>query len=257
MPGAQKTRWPRYRSVHVACDGGTNHVDKQDIFRGLWQLQDRDLGLLVSLLAAQGIDVEKSPGEALKWCTKHAEAGDPKAQHALAKLLWIGLAGTRDDRAAFDWCTKASAMGYLPATVMLSGFYSTGIGVDVNYVRSIELLESAAKAGSTEAMTLLGVTYEQGLGVEKSRSKALELWRSAAQLGNADAQCSLGRALIESTVSGEVAEGVRLLQSAADRGNGSAHYALADLYETGRGGLPEDKRQAERHRTTAAELWGH
>jgi hypothetical protein len=231
-------------------------VNQQEIFRGLWKLRDRDLALVASLLAAQCIDMERSPSEAVRWCAKHAEAGDPKAQHALAKLLWIGLAGSRDDRAAFEWCSKASAQGYLPATVMLAGLYSTGIGVDVDNTRSIELLESAIRTGSPEAMALLAVSYDQGIGVEKNPAKARDLWRSAAKLGNADAQCSLGQELVESTNADDVAEGVRLLQAAAGQGNYSAHYALADLYENGRGGLPQDRRQAERHRATAADLCG-
>lgn len=230
-------------------------TDPQEIFRGLWQLRDRDLGLLASILAAQGIDVQKSPEEALGWCRRHAESGDAKAQHALAKLLWIGLAG-RNDGEAFEWCKKASAQGYLPATVMLSGFYSTGIGVDVDHAKAIALLQSAVEAGSPEAMVLLAASYEHEIGVEKNHAKALQLWCSAARLGNADAQCSLGRELIESKNPEEIAEGVRWLRSAADQGNGSAHYELADLYETGKGGLPEDRRQAEKHRAAAAELWG-
>jgi uncharacterized protein len=231
-------------------------VDAQEIFRGLWRLRDRHLALVASLLASQGIDVERSPDEALRWCAEHAEAGDPRAQHALAKLLWIGLGGPRDDPSAAQWCARASAQGYLPATVMLAGFYSTGIGLPVDDGRSIELLETAVNAGSPEAMSLLGVSYEHGLGVEKDHSKALALWRSAAHLGNVDAQCSLGSELIQSAAPGEVAEGVRWLRAAAEQGNYSAHYALADLYETGKGGLPQDKREAEKHRTTAAELWG-
>jgi len=230
-------------------------VDPQEIFRGLWRLRDRDLGLLASILAAQGIDVQKSPQEALRWCRKNAESGDAKAQHALAKLLWIGLAG-RNDREAFEWCKKSSSQGYLPATAMLSGFYSTGIGVDVDHAKAIALLESAVESGSSEAMVLLAASYEHEIGVEKNHAKALHLWRSAAQLGNADAQCSLGRELIESKNPDEVAEGIRWLRSAADQGNGSAHYELARLYETGTGGLPEDRRQAEKHRARAAELWG-
>jgi len=231
------------------------HVDPQEIFRGLWRLRDRDLALVASLLASQGIDVEKSPDKALRWCTEHAEAGDPGAQHALAKLLWIGLAGTRDDGAAVKWATRASAQGYLPATVMLSGFYSTGIGVPVDHTKAIELLESAVKADSPEAMALLGTSYEHGLGVEKDHSRALSWWQSAAQLGNVDAQCNLGKELIESTDPGEVSDGVRWLRAAADQGNYSAHYALAELYETGKGGLSQDKRRAEKHRAAAAELW--
>jgi TPR repeat protein len=236
-------------------DDEAKTIDPQEVFRGLWQLRDRDLGLLASLLAAQGIDVQKSPAESLRWCRRHAESGEANAQHALAKLLWIGLAG-RNDREAFEWCTKASAQGYLPATVMLSGFYSTGIGVDVDHAKAIALLGSAVESGSPEAMVLLAASYEHEIGVKKDHAKAVHLWRSAARLGNADAQCSLGRELIESQNPDEVAEGVRWLRSAADQGNGSAHYELANLYETGRGGLPEDKQQAERHRARAAELWG-
>lgn len=231
-------------------------MEPKEIFNGLWKLRDCDLVIVVSLLASQGIDVEKSPSEAFHWCMKRAEVGDAVGQFALAKLLWIGLGTKRDDDAAFKWCKKSSAQGYLPATVMLSGFYSTGIGIEVDNTRAIELLKIAVKAGSAEAMKLLGATYDHGLGVEKDRSKAIDLWRSAAQLANADAQCSLGNALIESTSHDQVSEGVHWLRAAADQGNSSAHYALADLYENGKGGLPQDKRLAAKHRDIAAELWG-
>jgi TPR repeat protein len=231
-------------------------VESQEIFSGLWKLRDHDLALVGSLVASHGIDVETSTGEAFSWCKKNAEAGDPRAQHALAKLLWIGLGAKRDDGEAFRWCSQSSEQGYLPATVMLSGFYSTGIGVEVDNARAIHLLESAVKTGSPEAMNLLGTSYYHGLGVERDRSKAVRLWRSAAQLGNADAQCSLGDELIKSSDHGEVSEGVQWLRRAADQGNYSAHSALADLYENGNAGLPQDKRLAAKHREAAAELWG-
>lgn len=231
-------------------------MEPQEIFSGLWKLRDCDLLLVVSLLASQGIDVEKSPDKAFRWCMKRAQAGDAAGQFALAKLLWIGLGAKRDHRAAFEWSAKSSAQGYVPATVMLSGFYSTGIGVEVDNARAIELLEIATKAGSPEAMKLLGATYFHGLGVPKDRSKAVDLWRSAAQLGNADAQCSLGDELVKSADRVEISEGVRWLHAAADQGNYSAHFTLADLYENGKGGLPEDKRLAAKHREASAKLWG-
>jgi TPR repeat protein len=139
---------------------------------------------------------------------------------------------------------------------MLSGFYSSGIGVQVDQARSIELLESAAKAGSPEGMLLLGVSYEHGMGVKEDHSRALALWRSAAQLGNVDAQCSLGSELIKSTKPEEMSEGVRWLRAAAERGHYAAHYALADLYETGTAGVSKNAKLAANHRAKAADLLG-
>lgn len=231
-------------------------VDSGEKFRGLWRLQDRDLGLVVAYCASQGVDVERSPGRALALCRTQAEAGDPKAQHALAKLLWIGGAGGRDETAAAEWCARSSEQGYLPATIMLAGFYSTGIGVAVDYRRSIELLNAAAGEQSAEAMSLLGASYEYGLGVTKDHAKAIELWRSAAILGNADAQYHLGAALIESDEPGAVADGIAWLRSAANGGHYAAHYALADAYETGTGGLPIDAALATYHREMAGRLVG-
>jgi uncharacterized protein len=228
----------------------------EEIFHGLWRLRDRDLVLVVALLASHGIDVEKSPDAAREWCFSRAEAGDAQAQHALAKLLWIGLGGPRNDRAAADWCARASAQGYLPAMVMLSGFYSTGIDVEASHARAIELLESAASAGSPEAMNLLAVSYEHGLGVQKDHRRALALWRSSAELGNVDAQQSLGSTLIESRDASDVSEGVRWLRSAADGQHYAAHYALADLYEVGKSGVPKNEKLASHHRAVAAKLAG-
>lgn len=229
-------------------------MDREEIFRGLWQIRDRDLALTVSLLATRGIDVLKSPNEALTWCTERAETGDPKAQHVLAKLLWTGLAGTRDDQGAFRWCSRASDQGYLPATVMLAGFYSTGIGVRRDSAKSIDLLGAAAAAGSADAMSFLAVTYDSALGVERDVAKAIDLWRSAAQSGHAESQYHLGIKLTESASQDEASEGVRWLREAATQGLPSAHHALAHLYETGGAGLPADEVLAERHRAAAAAL---
>jgi uncharacterized protein len=231
-------------------------MDPHETFRGLWRIRDHDLVLLVALLAERGIDVIRSPTEALAWCTKGAENGDSRSQHALAKLLWTGLAGPRNDGAAFEWSLRASEQGYLPAIVMLSGFYSSGIGVARDDVRAIELLRTAAERGSARAMSLLATSYDHGLGVERDHVKALALWRSAAELGDAEAQCQLGRELTECKDLTTAAEGIRWLRAAADQGHYSAHFELAHLYETGGAGLQQDKQLAEHHRSTAAALEG-
>lgn len=229
-------------------------MDREDTLQGLWQLRDRDLALVVSLLAAQAIDLRKSPETALRWCTERAEAGDPKAQHALAKLLWTGLAGTRNDELAFQWCCQASDQGYLPAIVMLAGLYSSGIGVAADMSKSVELLRSAVTSGSTDAMSLLGALYAEGFGVERDLAQAMQLWRSAAELDNPDAQYNLGSELMESTDIGEASEGVKWLRAAAKQGHYSAHYAIASLYEKGSAGLPKDEGLAEHHRALASKL---
>jgi len=139
---------------------------------------------------------------------------------------------------------------------MLSGFYSTGIGVEVDHTRAIVLLETAAKAGSADAMNLLAVSYDHGLGVEKDHARALGLWRSSAELGNVGAQHSLGSALIESGNPTEASEGVRWLRAAAEQQHYAAHYALADLYQVGKAGLPKNEKLASHHREVAAQLAG-
>lgn len=229
-------------------------MDRQEIFNSLWRLRDRDLALLVSFLAVRRIDLMESPDEALRTCRRASEAGDPQAQHALAKLLWTGLANSRDDHAAFQWCSRASDQGYLPAKVMLAGFYMSGIGIRQDSEQSKTLLEEAAAAGSADATDLLGTMYAEGLGVERDLGRAIELWRRASLTGHTGAQTRLGNELIGSSMSNEVDEGVEWLRKAANGGSYSAHYTLGNLYEIGGGGLPKDPELAARHRSAAAAL---
>lgn len=229
-------------------------MDAGEIFRGLWKLRDRDLAILASLLVSHGIDIENSPEDAYEWCARHADAGEPEAQHALAKLLWIGLGCVRNDHEAARWCERASNQGYLPAMVMLSGFYSTGIGVKADNHTAIQLLKTAVNGGSPDAMCVLATTYEHGIGVEPNHSKALVLWESAAVLGHAEAQFFFGKALIDTGVSGTIGTGVRWLNASAQQGFSSAHYLLAHLYRTGARGLKKDEEKATKHLKAAMDL---
>ena len=67
-----------------------------------------------------GIYVEENAAEALKWLTKAAEAGNPKAMYYCGSILENGEDGVpANTKKAKEWYKKAAAAGYAPAGAAL------------------------------------------------------------------------------------------------------------------------------------------
>jgi hypothetical protein len=102
-----------------------------------------------------GVGISANRGEAVKWLSKAAEAGDKKAQSAL------GVA------------------------------YYEGGGVPVNYLESEKWWRQAAMQGAVDAQFNIGALYYEGLGVSKNDDEALKWLASAAEHGHPSAAAKI------------------------------------------------------------------
>ena len=76
--------------------------------------------MMVANCYINGIYVDESVAEALKWFTKAAEAGHPQAMYYVGAILEKGDDGVAPDpKKAKEWYKKAAAEGYAPAEAAL------------------------------------------------------------------------------------------------------------------------------------------
>ncbi|MEM0900477.1 MAG: tetratricopeptide repeat protein [Pseudomonadota bacterium] len=101
------------------------------------------------------------------------------------------------------------------------------------YITAHNLALPRAEAGDAAAQTLLGEIYSRGLGKPFNPEEALFWYEKAAAQGVPEAQFRYGAALLGEAQREDDdtkrAEGRRLMQAAADAGNGQASFNLAQL----------------------------
>jgi TPR repeat protein len=104
-------------------------------------------------------------------------------------------------------------------------------------------LRRTSGQGHVPSMVLLGYIFEQG----SLEAEAAQMYRKAAEAGSADGEVALAAMLAAGKgVKQDVAQAVRLYESAAGRGNGAAINALAQAYISGTLGFTRDKRDNAR-----------
>jgi len=109
-----------------------------------------------------------------------------------------------------------------------------------------EMVKRAAERGCIEAQRNLGVCYATGDWTGPTdQALAVQWYRRAAERGHDDAQYDLGFMIIlgEGTRA-DATEGLRWLHLSAEQGNIDAMRLLADLYEHGSYGAPQDATKA-------------
>lgn len=80
-----------------------------------------------------------------------AEAGDPRAQTALALMYKFGEAVDKDPQTAFKWYKKAANADYPPAQFNLAMMYLEGAGTNQDMQSAIEWFKRAGEAGFERA----------------------------------------------------------------------------------------------------------
>lgn len=112
-----------------------------------------------------------------------AQAGNAKAQFALAAAYERGTLGIAQDRAlALHWYRKAADQGSSEAQRHLAHIYRRGFGTLKDYESAVSLYREAAKQGDAQAMVNLGDMYLNGLGLTSDISAALALFHKSAAM---------------------------------------------------------------------------
>ena len=201
----------------------------------------------------QGKGVAQSYEEAAKWYRKAANQGHAIAQYNLGVFYERGYGVVQSYEEAVKWYQKAADQGYASAQYNLGVFYERGRGVEKNYKEAVKWYQKAADQGDASAQFNLGVCYERGKGVEKNYKEAVIWYRKAADQGDASAQYNLGVCYDRGRgVEKNYKEAVIWYRKAADQGYISAQWNLGVLYEFG-GGVPQDWQEAAMWYQKAAE----
>jgi TPR repeat protein len=230
----------------------------------------------------KGEGVDKDLKKAVYWFEKAATQGHIDAQFRLYEIYYGGGIGQDLQKAAY-WCEKAAEQGKAVAQFKLALMYKNGEGVYKDLQKAAYWYEKAATQGDEDAQYNLGIMYYKGEGVEKDFGKAAHWWEKAATQESQSAQYNLGimyefglgvsidrdAALLWYTKSvgvnlssqtlpmpeeriayiylfkeKEPANALPWIQKAVAKKRTFAMLLLGYMYETGKGGLPKDKKQA-------------
>lgn len=200
-----------------------------------------------------GETVPRDREAARRWFENAMEAGDPAAKPALASMLYEE--GSTTMRLAK--LEEAARLGHPGAMSQLGQAYLRGEGLPANPVKGRVWLERAVEAGNLHAAQTLGSAYLRGEhGVEQDPAEARRLLQMAVAAGDPNAERDLGYALIDPGDTGlppDIERGMRLLETAARKGDRYAMELLGKLYLEGGHGIQPQPESARVWLTRAAE----
>lgn len=191
----------------------------------------------------------------LSACSHHADLirrvaeGDPIAQYEYGRCLLTGQRGVKKDPSlAIGFLRPAADGGYAPAQAALALCYERGIGTAVSLKEARRWYAAAAEQGNLSACREL-------LRIElaaKRPDEAIRYLFRLAEHENPAAQLALGKLCLNGAL-GEKhrADGIRYVRYAAMQGEREACLLMAECYETGLGGLPQNLALAQGWRSNA------
>jgi TPR repeat protein len=113
-----------------------------------------------------------------------AEGGDPRAQHAIARLYEKGKGVDRDFKVAAGWFLKAAEKGHADSEYRLAVGHVYGLGVPRDEAAALSWLRKAANHGHKRAQKMLARAYEHGrLGLVADPEQA-KYWYDKANSGS-------------------------------------------------------------------------
>ncbi len=138
---------------------------------------------LLGWLYINGLGVPDDPVMARTLFESAAQKEVVNAQFQLGLMVETGKTFHKDPAEAARWYAKAAQHGHTKAQYNLAQLYRNGNGVAQDYGKARMLYESAAKSGYTPALEALGDIYNNGYGITKDYSAANE-WYERAALNN-------------------------------------------------------------------------
>ena len=139
-----------------------------------------------------GPGVNQAPARGIKWLTRAAEQGKPKAQQFLAWCYASGDGVTEDPAQALAWCRKAADQGLITAEDFFGMFCASGYGTNQDWAQAVAWFRKAAERGLGTAQIHLAQCYANGRGVDTSPAQSWLWWRAAADQGFPSAQFHAG-----------------------------------------------------------------
>lgn len=180
---------------------------------------------------------------AAQYMVKAAESGSINAAVELGKRL------NRQDGYYLDispeiaqlWVERAASLGNLTAI----GILADQLMAQGKSEEAVEYLEEAAENGSMESYLTLYQMFKSGQGVEKNDARALAYFRRAMALENLNSgeRLKLGTIMLTPSETAYLPrEGLAMVESAARTSDTKAMAFLADGYEKGIFGAPDNQK---------------
>ena len=185
----------------------------------------------------------ENKADAEKQLRKAAELGYADAQFELGRQLAQPGASAGDLKEAIIWLNKAADQIELGALLLLGEMYETGRGVPQDRAKAAIYYDTAASVAddtfdyismfsqARKARFCLDMLRDQGWGIPRTRQEAISLYRNAAEQGNATAQYFLAQIYAFGYDSSAFrpeskADYHKWIRKAAEGGQGEAQYLL-------------------------------
>lgn len=186
---------------------------------------------------------------AFEWFSKAADWGHAKSYAELGRHYARGIGVEKDLNAAMVQYKMAAELGSASAILSFANLLASEenlaeVGIDAAQLiaGAIPLLEAEAASGRASSAKVLGRLYRDGLFVSADLLLAERWLRRSALLGDTGGMHDLAQLLIRSdTAEDNAAEAIEWLQTAAERGDGSALTALGRLHVSSKFGLSSDE----------------
>lgn len=163
-----------------------------------------------------------------------AEQGDAGAQYRMGRMLLTGKGMDKDESQGVEWLRKAAGQGMADAQYRLAICLQKGIGTERDEQEAKRWLEEAARNGNKTAVELTAdPESREGMRLRARRGDRAMQRKLGWNLLVGDGLCLLGsmhqfgKALRTGGSEEEVAEGLKWLELAAQRGDAEAATMLA------------------------------
>lgn len=160
-----------------------------------------------------------------------AEQGDAGAQYRMAQMLLTGKGADKDESQGVEWLRKAAGQGMADAQYRLSVCLRKGIGTEKDAQEAKRWLAEAARNGNKTAVELTAdPESREGMRLRARRGDRTVQRRLGEDLLNVyhgNVLYLFGKALVTMGSVEEVAEGLKWLELAAQRGDAEAVTILA------------------------------
>ena len=166
----------------VIAEHFKNYVEAARFYRTAVDAGDRRAENALAYLFVTGQGVVKNPERAFELFAKSAEAGWPPAMGNLGSMYGNGMFVKEDDAKALEWYEKAIEAGNYFGLAQAGVMYFNGKGTPRDYTAAAQYFQQAADMGDGYSLKFLAIMYERGLLGNRDPNKAAELRVKAAQL---------------------------------------------------------------------------
>ena len=210
------------------------------------KLTDDELLQLARQYLKGSDEYEQDPEEGARLMKMAADRGNTDALFDYGICLFNGEGVSKDDAAAGNCWKKAAEKGSGAALHMIGMCFMNGVcGMPKDPVKAADMFTKAAEKGELSATFHLAMMYENGLGVAKNPVKANEYLQAAVEKKFPAACFFQGMKILSNAGNNAAAdaEGVNLIQLAAEAGEAQAQFVYGSLFQSGRG-VEKDLAQA-------------